>query len=195
MTPNEKPETSTSSENNSGIYGLLHKGKTNPGVSATTLHYLSDYKRTFGFLDKWVECKCPDGTTGRILKDPSDAFKYYANEWTTKFDFVLKLLKEDQLEVKPEIQNKIVKIFENLNYVNGAIQEMYKNTYLTFAANPCLLSSQKEKQKMDRIIAAISLSLIGLKVMLEGGEADKYEKVNQQLLKLIDKLAEMILSQ
>jgi hypothetical protein len=194
MTSAEQSEAS-SSKNKSGIYGLLHEENTNPGVLATTLHYLSDYKRTFGFWDKWVEIKCPDGTTGRILKDPADAFKYYAKEWTTKFEFVLKLLNEDQVTVKPEIQNKIVKIFENMNYVNGAIQEMYKNTYLTFAANPCLLSSQKEKQKMDRILSAISLSLIGLKVMLEGGEADKYEKVNQQLLKLIDKLTEMIMLQ
>ena len=195
MTSNKKPEILTSSENNSGIYGLLHEGNTNAGVLATSLHYLSDYKKTLGFWDKWVEVKCPDGTTARILKDPVDAFKYYAKEWTTKFEFVLNLLNEDKLTMKPEIQNKIVKIFENLNYVNGAIQEMYKNTYLTFAANPCLLSSQKEKQRMDRIVAAISLSLIGLKVMLEGGEADKYEKVNQQLLKLIDKFTEMILSQ
>ena len=194
MASKEQSEAS-SSNNDSGIYALLHEGNANPGVLATTLHYLDDYKRSFGFWDKWVKIECPDGTTGRILKDPSDAFKYYAKEWTTKFEFVLKLLNEDQATVKPEIQNKIVKLFENLNYVNGAIQEMYKNTYLTFAANPCLLSSQKEKQKMDRIVAVISLSLIGLKVMLEGGEADKYEKVNQQLLKLIDKLTEMILSQ
>lgn len=192
MTSNNTSDNT--SNTNSGIYDLLHDGNVNSGVLVTTLHYLNDANRNLGYFDKWVNIKCPDGTTGRILKDPLDAFKYYATEWTTKFEFVLKILENDQVTVKPEVQNKVVKIFENLNYVNGAIQEMYKNTYLTFAATPCLLSSQKEKQKMDRIVAAISLSLIGLKVMLEGGEADKYEKVNEQLLKLIDKLTEMILS-
>lgn len=72
---------------------------------------------------------------------------------------------------------------------------MYKNAYLTFAATPCSLASQKEKQKMDRIVAAISLSLIGLKIMLEGDGADKFEKVNSELMKLIDKLTNMILLQ
>ena len=82
---------------------------------------------------------------------------------------------------------KIVKLYDNLNYVNAALSEMYKNAYLTFAATPCSESSQKEKQKMDRIVAAIGLSLVSIKMLLETGGASSVDKVSDEVVKLIDK--------
>jgi hypothetical protein len=194
METKTNPQPEASSDQSPGLYELLHGNKVNPGAAATALHYL-DSPKSFGIFDDWSTVTCPDGTEARILKSPLKAFQYYAKEWTSKFSFVVDVLDKIKVGAQPEVQSKIVKIFENLNYVNGALQEMYKNAYLTFAATPCSLASQKEKQKMDRIVAAISLSLIGLKIMLEGDGADKFEKVNSELMKLIDKLTNMILLQ
>jgi hypothetical protein len=70
---------------------------------------------------------------------------------------------------------------------------MYKNSYLTFAATPCNEKSQEEKRAMDRIIAAASLSLIGLKTMAESVNANDLDNINNEALKIIDRITSMII--
>jgi hypothetical protein len=184
---------------------LLHAKGMNPGAMAATLSYL-DISQSFGLLDKWTEVKCEDGTKARILKNPEDAFELYAKEWSTKFNVVADLLNQAKVQGAADINNKIVKLFDNLNYIEATLREMYKNAYLTFAATPCKEDSQKEKRAMDRIIISASLSLMGFKMILENKMVAKDEKLipdakssenidnlNNEMLKLMDKITNMIL--
>ncbi len=96
---------------------------------AATLSYL-DVSQSFGVFDKWTEGNCQDGSKARILKDPADAFELYAKEWSTKFNIVVDLLNQVRVEGDSEVNSKIVKLFDKLNYVNAALREMYKSAYL-----------------------------------------------------------------
>jgi hypothetical protein len=176
----------------SSVYDLLRAEGMNPGANATTLSYL-DTAKSFGLLDKWTEVECSDGTKARILKNPADSFELYAREWTTKFNVVVDILNQVKAEGNAEVSNKIVKLFDNLNYVDATLREMYKNAYLTFAATPCSESSQKEKQRMDRVIAAIALSLVGLKVMIEANGTKNIDNLNSEVLKLIEKITNALI--
>jgi hypothetical protein len=186
LSKNSKAETA------SGLHELLRAEGMNPGANATTLSYL-DVGKSFGLLDKWTEVECLDGTKARILKDPGDAFELYAKEWTTKFNVVVEILNQVKAEGNAEVSNKIVKLFDNLNYVDATVREMYKNAYLTFAATPCSENSQKEKQRMDRVIAAIALSLVGLKVMIEANGTKNIDNLNSEVLKLIEKITNALI--
>jgi hypothetical protein len=185
---NSNPITSAKS---SQIYDILREGGMNKGATAATLSYIGDI-RLLGLLDKWTEVTCADGSKARILKDPADAFELYAKEWTAKFTLVIDLLNKIKTEGDITVNNKVVKLFDNLNYVNAALQEMYKNSYLTFAAMPCSESAQAEKRKMDRITAAIGLSLVGIKVLLEDSDNHNIGNINSEVLKLIDRLISML---
>jgi hypothetical protein len=177
----------------SGVYDLLRAEGMNPGANATTLSYLDVPSKSFGLLDKWTEVPCSDGTKARILKNPADAFELYAKEWTAKFNVVVDILNQVKAEGNAEVSNKIVKLFDNLNYVDATLREMYKNAYLTFAATPCSETSQKEKQRMDRVIAAIALSLVGLKVMIEANGTKNIDNLNLEVLKLIEKITNALI--
>ncbi len=100
----------------------------NPGANATTLSYL-DVGKSFGLLDKWTEVQCLDGTKARILKNPADAFELYAKEWTTKFHVVVDILNQVKVEGDAEVSNKIVKLFDNLNYVDAATEGNVTRTH------------------------------------------------------------------
>lgn len=172
-------------------YQILGVEGMNIGAAAATLSYIGDF-RTLGLLDKWREVTCPDGSKARVLKDPANAFELYAKEWTGKFSIIMDTLNQIKINADSEVKSKIVKLFDNLNYVNAALQEMYKNSYLTFAATPCSESAQQEKRRMDRIIAAVGLSLVSIKLILENSSGDNIEKINQEILKLIDRLVTML---
>ena len=122
----------------------------NAGAMAATLSYLqtdiSSNSQSFGLLDKWTDVECGDGKKAKILKNPEDAFELYAKEWNSKFNIVLNMLKEAKVEAGGEIGNKTVQLSNSLNYVGTTLREMYKNTYLTFAATPCSEKSQEEKR-------------------------------------------------
>lgn len=83
-----------------------------------------------------------------------------AKEWSNRFNVVLDLLNQIKVQANDDLNNKIVKLFDNLGNVETTIREMYKNAYLTFAAAPCKEKAQEEKRAMDRIIVAASLSLL-----------------------------------
>jgi len=182
--------TLTTAAKSSDTFQILSAEGMNRGATAATLSYISDI-RILGLLDKWTEVTCSDGSKARVLKDPADAFELYAKEWSTKFNVVIDLLNQIKTNGDVVVTGKVVKLFDNLNYINAALQEMYKNSYLTFAATPCSESSQEEKRRMDRIIAAIGLSLIGFKVLLEDPNG-KIDSVNAEILKLIDRIINMI---
>jgi hypothetical protein len=128
----------------------------------------------------------------QILKNSEDAFELYAKEWNSKFNFVLNLLKETKVEAGGEVGNKTVQLFNSLNYVGTTLREMYKNTYLTFAATPCSEKSQEEKRVMDRIIAVASMQLLTFQMMLENKDTKNLDSLNTEILKLINKITDMI---
>lgn len=184
---------------------LLYAKGMNPGAMAATLSYL-DISQSYGLLDKWTEVKCEDGTKARILKNPEDAFELYAKEWSTKFNAVVDLLNKAKVQGAADINNKIVKLFDNLNYIEATLREMYKSAYLTFAATPCKEESQKEKRAMDRIIISASLSLMVFKMILENKmvandeklmpeakSSEKFDNLDNEMLKLMDKIISMIM--
>lgn len=185
-------DESTSKQPSGTGSSILHRNGMNPGAMAATLSNL-DVSQSFGLTDKWTEVKCQDGTKARILKNPDDAFEIYAKDWNTKFSVIIDLLNQAKAEGNSEVNSKIVKLFDNLSYVESTLREMYKNSYLTFAATPCNEKSQEEKRAIDRIIVAASLSLIGLKTMAEKTNATNLDNINYEILKIIDKITNMII--
>lgn len=179
------------SNESSPSYRLLSQEGMNKGAAAATLSYINDI-RILDLMGKWREVTCPDGSKARVLKDPTDAFELYAKEWTGKFNVIVDALKQINVDAGVEVKSKIVKLSDNLNYVNAALQEMYKNSYLTFAATPCSTSAQQEKRRMDRIIATIGLSLVSIKLILENSSGNDMERINQEILKLIDRVVTML---
>ena len=183
----EKADTSAESP----AYLILSAQDMNKGAASATLSNIGNYKALW-IGDKWREVTCSDGTKARVLKDPADAFELYAKEWTGKFGIVLDAVNNMKISADAEAKSKIVMLFDNLNYVNAALQEMYKNTYLTFAATPCSESAQAEKRRMDRIISAIGLSLVSVKLILDNADGHNIDKVNEQVLKLVDRIISML---
>jgi hypothetical protein len=191
MSKDSKKRPSSITVKPSDTYGILSEKGMNRGAAAATLSYISDI-RILGLSDKWTQVTCADGSKARVLKDPMDAFDLYAKEWTTKFNVVTDILNKIKAEGNVTVSGKVVRLFDNLNYVNAALQEMYKNSYLTFAATPCSELAQEEKRRMDRIVSAIGLSLVGFKIFLEDLDANKIDSINVEILKLIDRIITMI---
>lgn len=177
---------------NNNVALSLDNDKYNQGATAATLSNLSD-SNLFSVLDKWTEVRCNDGSIARILKDPKEAFEIYAKEWSSKFNVVIDLLSQAKVEGGAEVNNKITKLFDNLNYVEATLREMYKNSYLTFASTPCSEKAQEEKRKMDRIILTASLSLMSFKIMLDAKDNQSLDDLNNEILKLVEKISVMIL--
>lgn len=190
MDPSSENEM-TLAEVESHNYELLAQHGMNRGAAAATLSYLGD-ARVLRVFDKWKEISCPDNSKALVLKNPGDAFQLYAKEWTGKFSVVIDILKQLEVSADAEVKNKIVRLYDNLNYVNAALQEMYKNSYLTFAATPCNPSAQEEKRRMDNILAVIGLSLISVKLVLDNSDGANLDRVNQEVLKLIDRVVTML---
>jgi hypothetical protein len=144
-------------------------------------------------FDKWTVVKCRDGTKALILKNPDDAFELYAKGWNNKFDAIVDVLNETKAGGNAEINSKISKLFDNLDYVNATLREMYKNAYLTFAAMPCIEKAQEEKRAIDRIVVAACLSLISFRMIIEKNPRD-LDALNDEILKLIERITSMIIN-
>jgi hypothetical protein len=171
----------------------LHKREYDPAALAVTLSSLSSQMSevdTRGWFDDWTDVKYADGTKARVLKKPEKAFEFYATEWTTKFKLVTDLLDQARANVDAEFSKKIVSLFNNLDYIQATLRDMYKNAYLTFAASPCNERAQEEKCKMDRIISAAGLHLVSLKIVFEG--AKDHNEMYNQMLKMIDTIINLI---
>ncbi|MBI3842705.1 MAG: hypothetical protein HY295_06160 [Thaumarchaeota archaeon] len=177
------------------IDSIVGNKNINTAAMVTTLSHLDSAILGISWPgNKWIDVPCGDGTTARVLKNPDEAFELYGKEWNTKFKVVIDLLNQAKGSADVEVGNKIVKLFDNLNYVEATLREMYKNSYLTFAATPCKEESQKEKRIMDRIITAASLLLAGLKVMIDSQGVKDLDALNNQILKIIDKITSMIIN-
>jgi hypothetical protein len=171
----------------------LHKAGYNPAALAVTLSSLpgqTSTASTRGWFDDWTDVECADGSKARILKNPEKAFELYASEWSSKFKLVTDLLDQARGNVDAEFTKKIVLLFNNLDYVQATLRDMYKSAYLTFAATPCNEKAQEEKRKMDRIISAASLHLVSLKIVIEG--VKDHNDMYSQFLKVIDKIIDLI---
>jgi hypothetical protein len=174
---------------------VMDNKNINPAAMVTTLSYIDTKMLGFSWPGgDWKEVDCGDGTTAQVLKNPEKAFELYGKEWNTKFNVVIDMLNKAKASADVELGNKIVKLFDNLNYVEAMLREMYKNSYLTFAATPCKEESQKEKRRMDKIITAASLLLMGLKVMIDSNGIKDIDALNDQVLKIIDKITSMIIN-
>jgi len=173
----------------------LHKSEYNSAALAVTLSHLKDElpesaSQTRGWFDDWTDVECTDGTKARVLKEPEKAFELYATEWTAKFKLITDLLERHKVNVDTEFSNNIVSLFNNLDYVQATLREMYKNAYLTFAATPCNEKAQEEKRRMDRIISAASLHLVSLKIMIE--VTKEHSEMASQFMKVIDRIIDLI---
>ncbi len=73
------------------------------------------------------------------------------------------------------------------------LREMLQERILDFCCQLMSESSQREKQRMDRVIAAIGLSLVALKVMLEANGAKSMDNLNSQVLRLIEKITDVLI--
>ena len=140
---------------------------------------------------KFTSVSCKDGSTAFILKNPQEAFEIYGKEWKAKLKIAADVLNKIKAEGDLEFSNKIVTIFENLNYVEATLREMYKNSYLTFVGNPCSKDNQEAKRKADKIIAAASLFLLTIKILAETQK--NLEAVNDEIIKMLNKLIDLIL--
>jgi len=173
----------------------LHKGEYNSAAMAVTLSYLNRESsevgsETRGWFDDWTDVICADGTKARVLKEPGKAFELYATEWNSKFKLIADLLDQHKVSADVGFSSKIVSLFNNLDYIQATLREMYKNAYLTFAATPCNEKAQEEKRRMDRIISAASLHLVSLKVVMEGTE--DHNELATQFIKVIDRIIDLI---
>jgi hypothetical protein len=181
--------TNVTSKRPADVYEVLQSNELNPGARAATLGNLKlESLEIFGIGDKWKEVKCPDGSKAQILKNPDDAFPLYATEWTTKFTAVADLLNQAKINADVAVSNKIDQLFNNLNYVEATLREMYKNSYLTFSATPCSEKSQEEKRRMDRFILVASLNLVNFKMILEIKEPKNLDAITGEVTKLIENL-------
>jgi hypothetical protein len=177
---------------------LIHKRGYNPSAMASTLGSLSrDETRKFwsAWGKEWTEVECGNGEKALVLKNPTKAFEFYGKEWSAKFSGIVDVLQQAKAEVTGEASNKIEQLFKNLDYVNGALREMYYNHYLTFMATPCSEKAQSEKHWMDRMVGAATMSLVTFRMVLESTGTKDLDKLNEQLIKLTEKISDMMLKQ
>lgn len=176
----------------------LHTGQFNTGAMVTTLSFLkgafpSETRVIRGLTDDWTEVNCPDGGTAKVLKKPAKAFELYATQWTTKIKAITDILNQYKIDAEGNVDKKIVSLFNDLDYIEAALREMYKNSYLTFAATPCSEKAQEEKRRMDRIVTASSLHLVSFKIILESNGVKNFDLIYKEMLKMIDKIINMII--
>lgn len=145
------------------------------------------------FGDEWKDVECENGKKARILKEPTKAFEIYGKEWSIKVKALTNVLEQIKVNAAVDVQKKITSLFDNLTYVEASLREMYKNSYLTFAATPCEEKSQEEKRRMDRVIGASTILLTGFKMMVESTETKDFDKVILKFLEITEKIANMIL--
>jgi len=179
----------------------IHKSGRNPGAMATAYAYLDEKAfQQFGMFDDWVEVKCQDGSKALVLKNPNKAFDIYAKEWTTKVNGLVDVANQVKVDGGADINNKIVKLFDNLGSIEAMLREMYKNAYLTFAGSPCNEKAQDSKIKMDKILVVIGTSILLCKLNLENSSKDpaslsaSVEKINTDVINLIGRIGDLVLA-
>jgi len=184
----------------SNLIEEIYKSGRNPSAMAASFSYIDEKAfQKFGLFDEWTEVKCQDGSKALILKNPSKAFDIYAKEWSSKFNGLVDVANQVKIDASGEVNSKIVKLFDNLGSIEALLREMYKNSYLTFAASPCSERAQNAKSKMDNILIAIGASLLVIKLNLENGSKDpasisaNIDKVNTEVMNLISKIGDLVL--
>ena len=178
------------------IYDIVYYKGMDARAMATTFYNLDTSKldvQSYGVFDKWKEVKGPNGKKILVLKNPEDSFGLYAKEWTAKFNVIIDLLNKASINAGAEIGNKIIQLTTGLNTVATVLRENYKSSYLTFAATAWDEKSQEEKRKMDRINTVTTLHLAVIEMMLGNKATQDLDKVNQEIMKLIDKITDMIM--
>ena len=102
----------------------------------------------FGKIKK---IKCPDGTERLVYKDPEDAFPFFAKDWSTKFDSMLKATQEIQGKLGASCESNINGFFTQLDQANRSIQIHFRAIYVLYTVNPCA----NDKLLVDEIKKAI----------------------------------------
>jgi hypothetical protein len=178
------------------IIKLMNKPEINKQSLVVTLSGLGIIDKWDKLWDEYIEVKCDDGTTARVLKKPSKSFQIYAKEYNIRLKGALNALDKLKANVSVDIGTRVEILYKNLNNINATLRTMYQNSYITFAARPCQKEFQEAKLKADKIINAAGIYMITVQMMIENligkdpetiksGLDDIYKKIIEILDKLI----------
>jgi hypothetical protein len=177
---------------------LVNNSGYNPSAIATSV-YNSNFPilkerttTTKRFLGKWKDVDCPDNTKARILKNPNESFEFYASQWKTNLEAIFRLFGQGNAKGKFERSQEAQKLYDNLGYVEATLREMYKSSYLTFAATPCDPKAQDEKRRMDRIIAIAAVYLLSLKIKIEKIGTQDMKSLIDEVDRTVDKIIDIM---
>jgi len=91
----------------------------------------------FLFGGDFKKITCPDGTPVFVVKDLDKLFPIFAKEWNSTIGLVLTYLKDLAAKVGIDVKEKVVKIHDSLDQINGDLAYYYRMNYVTFMARPC----------------------------------------------------------
>ena len=100
------------------------------GMSLFGLHH--GYQQAGDF----IIIKCKDGGIACVVKDIDKAFPLYAQQFSSKIDSLLDLMKV-KFQGQVDMDHNIVPIYKNLDSLNGDAAINYRAAYVKFATNPC----------------------------------------------------------
>jgi len=167
-----------------GVYmsEISIKGSKKHKLSNLAVSLGSDYTSVMLFGDFDVR-KCPDGSPVAILKNLDKAFPLFAKEWSTTVGIVIEGLKKLTAKLGVDLKQRIVKLYENLDQINGDLATHYRATYVEFAARPCDPISVENLRKQNENIrkATFTLREIQFEVEKESPDLTKLERLISQL--------------
>lgn len=177
-------------DDNKDFKVLLEKPEFNkPALAATTRGLLNI--QIIWDRDKFKEVQCASGEKVMILKDPLKAFEIYGEEYTKKVNFLIDVLNKLKIGDDVEVSKKTDIIFKSLDNISYMLNEMYKNSYLTFISNPCDEEFQKYKLRADNIRDAAIFYLVYIQLLLSSLIGKDPEEIKVGLDKVIEKMFEI----
>jgi hypothetical protein len=123
-----------------------------------------------GWLDRYIEKECPNGTTRLILKEPQKdiplVFSEYVPEWEFKLSIGLKIAKELITgHASATIKKSAKKLYDEIKEIDATAITLFKMRYLQYAGNPCANDNILDKA-IDEITKE-TYRLVGVNKQLE----------------------------
>jgi len=132
---------------------------------------------------------CPDGTPVFVIKNLDKAFPIFAKEWNATVGVVLNYLKDLAAKVGVDVKQKVVKIHDSLDQINGDLAYYYRMNYTTFMTRPCDQKSveilREANEKVNK--ATEELRLAQLEVQRPSPEVSALENRVQELRNTVPK--------
>jgi hypothetical protein len=175
-------------DDNKDFNTLMEKPEFNKLALAATIRGISNFQLV---LDKFKQVQCPSGEKVLILKDPLKAFEIYGEEYTKKVNVLTDVLNKLKVGGDVEVSKKTDIIFKNLDNISYMLNEMYKNSYLTYISNPCDEKFQEYKLRADNIIMAAIFYLGNIQLLLSSLIGKDPEEIKDGLDKVIEYMHEM----